>query len=265
VPSKWKVETYTEDEIGQLLAACNDFGTPFCVQRNRAILALLLDSGMRAGELLSLLVNDVDPRQGMFTVRGKGDKTRPVVVGSFARRELWAYLTLFRLKMDVEVTTDALFISYTGTPFTYDGLMRMFRKLKAKSGIDRVSVRPHMCRHTFATIAHRNGMRGATLQEALGHTTFDITRRYYLDVSKEDLVEEHARYGPLDHLRQEAKVASKARSPKKPVNHDAVRAKIPNPATLLDEVQHYGYRATGHKYGVSDNAIRGRLKRAGLI
>jgi site-specific recombinase XerD len=62
------------------------------VQRNRSMLSILLDCGLRASELLSLQLGDVDPQAGLFEVVGKGSKTRTVAIGNFARRELWAYL-----------------------------------------------------------------------------------------------------------------------------------------------------------------------------
>jgi integrase/recombinase XerD len=266
VPGQWKVEAFTDEEIVTLFATIDKSGTPFTVQRNRTILAVLLDSGIRASELLGLDVDDVDPRESMFNVKGKGGKSRPAVVGGFARRELWAYLTHFRLKMVAH--SRALFLTERGTPLSYDGLMQMFRKLRIKSGIDRVSVRPHICRHTFATKAHRNGMRGSTLQEVLGHSLFDTTRRYYLDISREDLAAEHALYGPLDKLSRDLRPMRESSSPaNRPVLDENGRfvPKLPEAHVLAREVAQSSYLAVARKYGVSDTAVRKRLKKAGLL
>jgi site-specific recombinase XerD len=265
VPSQWKVQTYTDEEIVQLFAACDTFATPFAVHRNRAIVAVLLDSGIRASELLGLEVGDIEPREAIFTVRGKGDKSRPVVVGNFARKELWAYLTHHRLRMDTP--SPALFISHTGSALTYNGLMQVFRNLRIRSRIDRVAVRPHILRHTYATKAHRNGMKGATLQEALGHTMFDTTRRYYLDISKEDLAAEHAKYGPLDNMSKQLKVYenSAVQPARQPVENGRFAAKLPDATVLAYEVSQSNYTAVARKYGCSDTAIRKRLRKAGLV
>jgi integrase/recombinase XerD len=254
LPNQWKVQTFTDEEVATLFASVDRMGTPFVVQRNRTILAILLDSGVRAGELLSLRVGDIDLREGVFDVTGKGNKTRTVVIGSFARRELWSYLANYRLKVETEET--ALFLARNNTPLTYDGLKIVFHRLKVLSEIDRVNVHAHICRHTFATKAHRNGMRGVVLQEALGHSKFDTTRKYYLDVSTEDLKAEHKLYGPLDNIRE---MLQEQRG-KLPYARE-----IPDAKVLAREVTATTYRAVARKYGVSDTAIRKRLKKAGLI
>ena len=190
LPNQWKVTVFTDEEIVQLFLACDHMTSPFIAQRNRTMLAILLDSGIRASELLGLQVGDISLNEGAFTVNGKGSKSRTVVIGHVARRELWTYLTRFRL--EIETQYQELFISQSRTPLTYNGLKEVFRTLRQISGITRISVRAHICRHTAATLMHRNGMRGATLQEVLGHTKFDTTRRYYLDIAKNDLIAEHA-------------------------------------------------------------------------
>ncbi len=259
LPNRWQVTVFTDEEIAQLFAACENFGLPFTVQRNRCILAVLLDSGIRAGELLSLKVGDINPGEGLFTVRGKRNRERQVVVGNFARRELWAYLHRFRLKMSTPF--QELWVSHQGAPLTYAGLRLVFTRLSKLSGITRVPVHPHVCRHTFATQAHRNGMRGATLQEALGHEQFDTTRRYYLNISKEDLLAEHAKYGPLDHLRHELHLEDGSGTRSK----NAVPKELPPAEVLAREVAQSNYRAVARKYQMSDMGVRKRLKKAGLI
>jgi integrase/recombinase XerC len=254
LPNQWKIQTFTDEEIATMFVAINTMGNQFLVQRNRAILAILLDSGIRAGELLSLQVDSINPHEPIFAVTGKGQKTRSVVVGHFARRELWSYLAHHRLSLDTDDT--ALFVTRSGTALTYDGLKLIFNKIKSITGISRVRVSAHIARHTFSTKAHRNGMKGAVLQEVLGHAKFDTTRRYYLDVSGEDLKAEHSLYGPLDHMSQ----------PLKSQQSSLVNGpRIPDAAVLAREVAQSNYRAVARRYGVSDTAIRKRLKKAGLL
>ena len=201
LPNQWKVQTFTDEEIAALFGAIDKMADPFIKQRNRTILAILLDSGLRASELLSLADPDsIDLQDPMFSVLGKGKKTRIVVIGHFARKQVWAYLSQHRLKMKTE--EKALFVSRSGRSLTYDGLRIMFAKLKELTGIDRVRVSAHIARHSFATKAHRNGMKSVILQEVLGHTKFETTRKYYLDVSPEDLKAEHMLFGPRDHMSE---------------------------------------------------------------
>jgi integrase/recombinase XerC len=254
LPNQWHVQTFTDEEIAAMFAAVDTLGPPFIVQRNRTMLSILLDSAVRASELLSLRVDSINPHDSMFTVTGKGGKTRTVVVGNHTRRELWIYVAQFRLKMRTNDT--ALFVSQSGKALTYPRLRIVFQKLKERTGIDRIRVSAHICRHSAATAMYRNGMKAVVLQEVLGHTKFDTTRKYYLSVSTEDLRTEHNLYGPLDHMpRHLREQRSKLTS----------LPEIPDAKVLAKEVQQSNYTAVGRRYGVSDNTIRKRLKKAGLL
>jgi hypothetical protein len=147
-----------------------------------------------------------------------------------------------------------LFVTEAGTPLTYSGLKELFRMMQEKSGITRVSIRAHICRHTFATKAHHNGMRGAMLQQLLGHAQFDTTVKYYLHITESDLRAEHQQYGPMDGL----KVKRPARKLKEPWE------KLPSAQKLLEEVQASTFRDVARKYGVSDTLIHKRLRKAGI-
>jgi site-specific recombinase XerD len=265
LPNQWQVQVFSDQEIEALFAAVERMGEPFIVQRNRALLAILLDSGLRAAELLSLKVDDINPQEGVFSVTGKGGKRRTVVIGSFARKQLWAYLSRYRLRTNTPEV--ALFLTRYNKPFTYAGLRRMFERLRALSGIDRVSVRAHICRHTAATIMHRNGMRGSTLQEVLGHSTFEVTRKYYVNITPEDLRKEHELYGPLDILSKQLKLGHGS----SPAEESSVysgtghSSHLPSAEVLAREVAKSSYCAVARRYGVSDTAIRKRIKKAGLL
>lgn len=255
LPNQWHVESFTDEEIAALFAAIETWGTPALIQRNRTILAVLLDTGLRASELLSLKVGDIDPQgSGTFIVNGKGGKARTVIIGHVARRELWSYLSRYRLKMQTNETS--LFLSTTRKPLTYDGLKLIFARLKAVTKITRVGVHAHICRHSFSSAAHRNGMKGVVLQEILGHSSFEVTRRFYLDVTTEDLQKEHTLYGPLDNMP----LANERTIPRL-----ANRPQIPDAQALAREVTASNYCAVARRYGVSDTAIRKRLKKAGLL
>ena len=255
LPNQWRVDAFTDAEIALLFAACDRSGTPYLCARNRAILSLLLDAGLRASELLSLRVDDIDLQAGTFQVTGKGRKARLCIIGNTTKRELWSYLAHFRLKAKTD--DNALFLARDErNALTYDGLKLVFTRLKELTGITRVRVSPHTCRHTFATTAHRNGMKGVVLQAALGHSSFTTTAKYYLDVTADDLKEEHKLYGPLDHLRETLR-DHRGKLPHAP--------EIPSADVLAREVRSTSYRAVARRYGISDTAIRKRLKKAGLI
>jgi integrase/recombinase XerD len=263
VPNAWRIEVLTDEEVAALFRGCDQTGTPFMVARNRTILSILLDSGARSSELLGLEIGDIDPQEGLFMVRGKGGKVRPIVIGTFARRELWAYLAHHRTKINTPY--DALFLNSKGEPLTYTGLSQMFRRLKERTGIE--GARAHICRHTAATNLYKNGMRGPTLQAIMGHTNFNTTKRFYLGIAPSDLEAEHRGASPLDNLSRNTgptgayNLASDLRTS----TGTASKRQLPSPQKLLQEVQQSNYRAVARRYGCSDTWIRKTLKRAGLL
>ncbi|MBQ9069903.1 MAG: tyrosine-type recombinase/integrase, partial [Clostridia bacterium] len=86
-----------------------------------------------------------------------------------------------------------------GEPLTRDTLKNMFRKLKRKSGVERLH--PHLLRHTFATRYLENGGSIYTLKELLGHTTLKQTQAY-LHVAQNRRHLDFARYSPLDNIKK---------------------------------------------------------------
>lgn len=250
LPNEWRVETYTDEEIRQMFAVLEQGSNPMLIARNRALLTLLLDTGLRAAEVLSVTCEQASG--GAFTIEGKGGKRRPVILGNTSQKAIWHYLTHHRLKM--QLPTDALFITEAGTPLTYWGLKELCQTLQQKTGITRIPIRPHNFRHTFATNANRSGMRGVMLQKLLGHANFDTTSRYYLDITEEDLAAEHAKHAPLDSLR----LGKPRPQPTAPA------PQLPPAQELLVEVKATSYKAVARKYGVSDTTIHKRLRKAGI-
>jgi integrase/recombinase XerD len=263
VPNTWQIEVLDDEQIAALFKACDQTDTPFMAARNRTILAILLDTGARSCELLGLEVGDIDPQQGLFMVHGKGGKVRPIVIGTFARRELWSYLAHHRNKLNTPY--DALFTNPKGEPLTYSGLSQMFQRLKARTGI--ANARAHVCRHTAATSLYRNGMRGPTLQAIMGHSNFNTTKRFYLGIAPGDLEAEHRGASPLDKLSKPAGLggnrllSAEART----LRGHTGKKPLPSPQKLLHEVQQSNYRAVAKRYGCSDTWIRKTLTRAGLL
>jgi integrase/recombinase XerD len=111
--------------------------------RDRAIILILLDSGLRASELCALVVGDYDQERGRLYVRhGKGDKARYVFLGDRARKVLWRYLSS---RPDAK-PTEALFATKAGTHLNRNNLHHMLRDLGHKAGVEHVH--PHRFRHT---------------------------------------------------------------------------------------------------------------------
>ena len=164
-----------------------------CVStRAKAMVVFFVDTGVRLTEFIMMDWGDVDLQAGLALVkRGKGGKSRTVVMGARCRRLLMAY----RRTVDHD-ETDPLFQTDEGHRFADMGIRSFFTRLSAKSG---VKVSPHALRRTFATLALRAGMNPLHLRGLLGHTTLEMTMRY-VQMIDDDLQTAHHRYGPVDHF-----------------------------------------------------------------
>lgn len=136
--------------------------------RNRAIILLLLDTGLRLGKLCRLKIEDVNMENGEVLVApfGSGKKTKPrtVVIGKTTRRAVWLYLA----KREDYKPEDPLFDLESGAIRTI--LRRAGERAVASDN------HPHRFRHSFAIWFLRNGGDVFTLQRLLGHSTLDMTR-----------------------------------------------------------------------------------------
>lgn len=170
-------------------------------KRDTAMVLLLLDTGIRAGELARLAVGDVDLRNREIQIRphGSGVKSRGRVIPIVQRTAsaLWAYINQ-RAESEEEVL-DAdrpLFVSLRTPhrPIGRNALQHVLVGLGKRAGVE--NVHPHRFRHTFAIEYLRNGGDPWTLQRILGHSTMEMVRRY-LALSKQDEKRTHRNASPV--------------------------------------------------------------------
>lgn len=163
--------------------------------RDRAIVLVLLDAGLRASELCALTVGDVDLSSGRVLVRkGKGGKGRVVYLGKMARRAVWKYLaTRAQPRPD-----EPLFLTREGRALNPDRLVKLFANLGRRAGV--ANLHPHRLRHTFATEFLRNGGNLLGLQRLLGHSSLEMVRRYAA-IAEADLAKAHETGSPADRWR----------------------------------------------------------------
>jgi len=159
--------------------------------RDRAIFLLMLDTGIRPGELLNLRVDDVDLNNYILRVRGKTGE-RIVPFSPEARKALIKYINSKKDKSD-------FFFTARGLPLTKDTLHNIFRYMKKKSGIKRLY--PYILRHTAATMMLQNGASLEVVRQILGHHSYEMTKRY-LSLSLNDISRAQKVYTPLNFLRR---------------------------------------------------------------
>ncbi|MHB8958349.1 MAG: tyrosine-type recombinase/integrase [Candidatus Limnocylindrales bacterium] len=188
------VPSLTAAQMRALLAAVD--GGSEAVVRDRAIVLLLLDTGIRLGEIVSLSVGDVDLVEGRCRVMGKGSRERVVPLGGRARRALRVSL-VSRGQLSAD---DPLFVGRRGARLTPRAVQLLVRRLGRAAGFSgRCS--PHVLRHSFARAFLTNGGDVFSLQRILGHSpaSLQVTRRY-VRLLDDDLRAVHRRVSPVDRL-----------------------------------------------------------------
>lgn len=187
------LEPVSLDNLRAMLATCK--GKALADRRDKVVMVALLDTGVRASELIALNAGDVNMRTGTVMVRhGKGNKFRTVFLGSKSRRALVSYL---RARDDAGEASP-LFASIDGGRLHYSSLRDIVRRRAAKADIN-PAPRLHSFRRAFALACLRNGVDVYSLQRLMGHADLSVLRRY-LAQTQEDLRRAHERGGPVDRL-----------------------------------------------------------------
>jgi len=168
------------DEMARLLSIAND-ADPLVV-RDNAMLELMYSAGLRLAELVSLDVGQIDLADGSVEVLGKGNKTRAVPVGRYAREAIIAWQRQrAALANDDEL---ALFVGQRGRRLTPRAVQQRFRRRGIQQGIAS-RVHPHKLRHAFASHLLESSGDLRAVQELLGHADISTTQIYtHLDFQR---------------------------------------------------------------------------------
>lgn len=144
--------------------------------RNYCMVHLMLDEGLRSGDVCNLTVNSVNFDESYIMVlNGKGDKDRIVPLAGRLRQPLYKYITFHRPHT---VTHDFLFCSFHNPEecITENVIKSLFSRIRKETGITRL--KPHLLRHTFATSFILGGGDMESLRLYLGHSSYDTTQKY---------------------------------------------------------------------------------------
>lgn len=182
----------SEAEVEVLLAAPDP--TQRLGLRDRAMLELLYATGLRVTELVTLSTDQLNLRQGVLRVVGKGSKERLVPIGEVAVECLSQYLQSARSELLKGRSSPAVFVSTHGHGLSRQMFWRSIKRYAVIAGVTR-SVTPHGLRHSFATHLLNHGADLRALQMLLGHSSLSTTQIYTL-VAKEGLKRLHAEHHP---------------------------------------------------------------------
>lgn len=182
-----------ESEIERLIGA-PDVQTSLGL-RDRAMIELMYATGLRVSELIDIRAGQVNLRQGLVRVVGKGGKERLVPLGEVASDWLERYVRDARPLLLKGSPADALFVTQRRSGMTRQMFWLVIRKYALLAGIAPEKISPHVLRHSFATHLLNHGADLRAVQMMLGHSSLTTTQIYTL-VAKEGLKRLHTRHHP---------------------------------------------------------------------
>ena len=192
------------DQIEALLASLRCW-------RDKAIVLLMLQGGLRPGEVLNLQLEDLQYGRRRVTIRYRTDHPKGARTKSRTERvvdlhepdTLRSVSTYVMTERPQDTTSPYLFLvgghgKRRHEPLSYSGLVRMFQRHCARLGIRTPWLTPHALRHTHATAMFEQGMRELTLQKRLGHKSVESTRVYTRVADRQVVAEYQAALGEAD-------------------------------------------------------------------
>jgi site-specific recombinase XerD len=196
-PNPKIIQPYSSNEIAKMLAVCDydyQHNAKFLGSRNKAIVLMLLDTGVRVSEIGNISLEDIDTERGWVKVRGKGAKERVVRIGATVQRALWRY---FVHRPNTEKRQ--LWLTEEGTPLRPSSIQMVIKRLKQRAGVTSRG-NCHRFRHTFALNFLRADRNPFNLQYLLGHSDLRMVRHYTATLGMEDALKAHEKASPADML-----------------------------------------------------------------
>jgi integrase/recombinase XerD len=201
-PEKRDVIPFSQRDVQLMLSACDRCkpyarpGKRLCdnkrptALRDRAIIILLLDTGIRATELCGLTITDADLKNHRIIVMGKGRKERYIPISPRTEQAIWRYLATREEKKPAA----PLFATSNGRPLNRFNIWRLLELAGERASVK--DVHPHRFRHTFAITFLRNGGNVFALQRILGHESLTMVNKY-LALAQTDLDQAHRDASPV--------------------------------------------------------------------
>lgn len=192
------IKTYCNDDIHKMLEVYD--GRDYISVRNKAIIAMLIDTGIRNTELCMLKKANVSDK--IIRIYGKGYKEREVGKSPYLSKILMKYeLTKESYFKYKNIPCTNYFLSKSGKPLTVEAIERIVAKAGKLANVE-ASVRcsPHTLRHYFAQAQLRNNLDVYSLSRLMGHENIKITQRYLQGMQDKDIASRSIYTSPLMNL-----------------------------------------------------------------
>lgn len=201
-PSK-KIIVFNDREVAEMIAVAGKQKNKFHAERDKLMIQIMADCGLRVHELVSLQNADV-MKDSIFIRNGKGNKQRLVYLAAPVAKQVVRYVRVrdayFESKGLQE--TQMFFRNFRGEPVGNDGVQKMLKRLALRCNIrDEVRVSPHSFRHWFAQSQLKNGISIFTLSKLLGHTSISTTQTYLEGLADEELIASAIKTSPLLNIK----------------------------------------------------------------
>jgi site-specific recombinase XerD len=177
----------TDDELQRVWSSHYLTGNSSRSIRNRAMISLMLDTGLRREEVAGLTLDSISLERRRLTVIGKGNKERQMVFSAAVRDRLKQFLAIRG------IDDEPLF------HLSADGIRTTFRRIQEDVGLEKFH--PHQLRHQFATAMLREGIHLEVIGVMLGHEDYNTTRQY-VSLDETDMALAHAKASPFEALMQ---------------------------------------------------------------
>ena len=191
-PEQLLPKTINQNDVKKLLESI-ETSDPLGM-RDRALIELLYSSGLRLGEIMEALLENLYLEEGHIRVTGKGNKTRIVPIGKKALEEINNYLDKGRKKLVNSKSTSHIFLSIRGKKLSPSRIWQIVKERSKRADI-KSPIHPHQLRHSFATHLLSGGADLRIIQELLGHADISTTQTY-THVDEKGLKKVHKKFHP---------------------------------------------------------------------
>ena len=194
------IKTFSDEEVRGMLSSFTY--KDYMEARNKCIVAILLDTGIRNIELCGIKVSDI--RVDSILIFGKGYKERLVPISPFLRKVMIKYESIrdFYFKEHGQVF-EHYFLSYRAKPLTIEAVERVVKIAGERAKVrEEIRCSPHTCRHYYAQAQLRNGLDVYSVSRLLGHEDISITKRYLQSIQDEQVLDMGVKTSPLMNLNK---------------------------------------------------------------
>lgn len=191
------IHTFSDDEIDRMIRYYNK--DTYLEIRNRLIIMLLFDTGIRISELMDMKPEQL--RNGYIQIYGKGRKERVVTKSPYIDKWFIKYNAAKENYFQYKFADDYVFLSKNGKRLTEEGVAKFLKKAAKNVGVNAsVRVSPHTFRHTFAHNMLKNGLDLYSLSRLLGHENVSITQVYLNSIRDAEVLQSANKAGVLSNL-----------------------------------------------------------------